>query len=316
MFLENVSPWLVGLRNSRILIPGLKRPGREQVFIKSINSEVTIIKSKRKPRKLTMIGSDSKEYFFLLKANEDLRQDERAMQILHLINDLLKANSSMNDESLRIITFSVVPLSTDCGIISWINGAETIQDILVSHRTRTKGRAGIGEELEVVGQYIHHRHHYDLLPKLRKLEIYSVVMDNTRGDDLKHYFWLNNATAESWLTQRTNYIKSLAVMSIVGYILGLGDRHLCNIMIQKNSGKVVHIDFGDCFEVARKRERLPEKVPFRLTRVLVNAMDACGINGTFKHTCEIVMKLLRDHKDSLLAILEEFIIGKHNIIAY
>ncbi len=42
-------------------------------------------------------------------------------------------------------------------------------------------------------------------------------------------------------------------MSMVGYILGLGDRHPSNIMIKKKSGKVVHIDFGDCFEVAALR---------------------------------------------------------------
>jgi FKBP12-rapamycin complex-associated protein len=39
-------------------------------------------------------------------------------------------------------------------------------------------------------------------------------------------------------------------MSMVGYILGLGDRHPSNIMLQRDSGKIVHIDFGDCFEVA------------------------------------------------------------------
>lgn len=46
-------------------------------------------------------------------------------------------------------------------------------------------------------------------------------------------------------------------MSMVGYILGLGDRHPSNIMIKKRSGKVVHIDFGDCFEVAALREKFP-----------------------------------------------------------
>jgi FKBP12-rapamycin complex-associated protein len=256
-----------------------------------------------------MVGSDGKEYHFLLKGNEDLRQDERAMQILRLINDLFKNDSSLTQDSLKIVTFSVVPLSTNCGIISWINGAETIQDIIKNYREKLKNKVARAGEIEVIKEYIHFRHSYDSLPKLKKLELYSVVMMNTRADDLKKYFWLNTQTADEWLTQRTNYIKSLAVMSIVGYILGLGDRHLCNIMIQKSSGKVVHIDFGDCFEVTRKREKLPEKVPFRLTRVLIEAMEACGIHGTFKLTCEIVMKLLRDNKDSLLAILEEFIIG-------
>ena len=60
---------------------------------------------------------------------------------------------------------------------------------------------------------------------------------------------------------------------MLSYILGLGDRHPSNIMLQRFTGKIFHIDFGDCFEVAMKREKYPEKVPFRLTRMLVNAME-------------------------------------------
>lgn len=46
-------------------------------------------------------------------------------------------------------------------------------------------------------------------------------------------------------------------------------------MLHRHNGKVIHIDFGDCFEVAMKRERYPETVPFRLTRMLINAMEVC-----------------------------------------
>ena len=44
-------------------------------------------------------------------------------------------------------------------------------------------------------------------------------------------------------------------------------------MLDRMSGKIVHIDFGDCFEVAMTREKFPEKIPFRLTRMLINAME-------------------------------------------
>ena len=103
------------------------------------------------------------------------------------------------------------------------------------------------------------------------------------------------------------YTRTLATMSIVGYILGLGDRHPNNIMIQRATGKIVHIDFGDCFEVAMNRNKFPEKVPFRLTRMLVKAMEAAGIDGHFRHTSELVMNVLRENKDSLMAVLEAFI---------
>ena len=75
-------------------------------------------------------------------------------------------------------------------------------------------------------------------------------------------------------------------MSMVGYILGLGDRHPSNLMLDRISGQIVHIDFGDCFEVAMSRSKYPETVPFRLTRMLVRSMEASGIEGTFRTTCE------------------------------
>ena len=56
-----------------------------------------------------------------------------------------------------------------------------------------------------------------------------------------------------------------------------------------------------------KRERYPERVPFRLTRMLVNAMEACGIEGNYRNTCELVMQVVHTNKESLLAVLEAFV---------
>jgi len=55
------------------------------------------------------------------------------------------------------------------------------------------------------------------------------------------------------------------------------------------------------------REKFPEKVPFRLTRMLVNAMEVSGIEGTFRITAESVMRVLRENKESLMAVLEAFV---------
>ena len=74
--------------------------------------------------------------------------------------------------------------------------------------------------------------------------------------------WLKSRNSEVWLERRTGYTRSTAVMSMVGYLLGLGDRHPSNLMLDRYSGKLLHIDFGDCFEVwddddaSRHRARL------------------------------------------------------------
>ena len=78
-------------------------------------------------------------------------------------------------------------------------------------------------------------------------------------------------------------------------------------MLDRTSGKVLHIDFGDCFEVAMKRDKFPEKVPFRLTRMLIKALEIGGIEGAFRITCENVMRVVRENKDSLNVILAAFV---------
>jgi len=79
------------------------------------------------------------------------------------------------------------------------------------------------------------------------------------------------------------------------------------LMMDRDTGSVIHIDFGDCFETAIFRAMYPERIPFRLTRMLINVMEVSGIEGTFRATCERVMKLLRSNKDSLLTVLETFV---------
>ena len=62
-----------------------------------------------------MRGSDGKEYMFLLKGHEDLRQDERVMQFFSLVNSLLTSDPETLKRNLTIQRFSVVPLSTNSG---------------------------------------------------------------------------------------------------------------------------------------------------------------------------------------------------------
>lgn len=95
-------------------------------------------------------------------------------------------------------------------------------------------------------------------------------------------------------------------MSMVGHILGLGDRHLDNILMDFCSGDMVHIDYNVCFDKGQ-RLKIPEIVPFRLTQTIEAALGMTGIEGTFRSNCESVIGVLRKNKDILLMLLEVFV---------
>lgn len=65
-------------------------------------------------------GNDGKEYHFLLKGHEDLRQDERVMQLFSLVNRLLTNDPETERKDLVITKYSVIPLSHNTGIIGWV----------------------------------------------------------------------------------------------------------------------------------------------------------------------------------------------------
>lgn len=108
----------------------------------------------------------------------------------------------------------------------------------------------------------------------------------------------------NWFSCR--YSGSLAAMSIVGHILGLGDRHLDNILIDFCSGDIVHIDYNVCFDKGH-RLKIPEIVPFRLTQTIEAALGLTGVEGTFRANCEAVLGVLKKNKDIVLMLLEVFV---------
>lgn len=82
----------------------------------------------------------------------------------------------------------------------------------------------------------------------------------------------------------------------------VGDRHLSNILIDTATAEVVHIDLGIAFDQGRNL-RVPELVPFRLTRDMVDPMGVCGIEGRFKRSATATLRVLRESKDMIVTIL-------------
>ncbi|KAL9635499.1 MAG: hypothetical protein Q9164_003418, partial [Protoblastenia rupestris] len=300
--LEFVSPKLQKAKNLDLAIPGTYQSGKPIIRIVGFNQLVVIIPSKQRPRKMTIRGSDGKGYEFCLKGHEDIRQDERVMQLFGLVNTLLSHDRESFKRHLNIQPYPAIPLSQQSGLLGWVPNSETMHNLIKDYREHRRILLNIEHRM-----MLQMAPDFDNLTLMQKVEIFSYAMDNTTGKDLYRVLWLKSKSSESWLERRTTYTRSLATMSMVGYILGLGDRHPSNLLIDKFTGQVVHIDFGDCFEVAMHREKYPERVPFRLTRMLTYAMEVSNIDGSYKISCEAVMRVIRDNKESLMAVLEAFI---------
>eukprot|EP00796_Vickermania_ingenoplastis_P004432 gene4432-3231_t len=283
--------------------------GRALSRISRFHPLMVIIASKQRPKRLSLTTSDGRKQRFLLKGREDLRLDERVMQLFLLTNILMLSDTrSSKNFGFQVQQYTVTPLRETAGLIGWVDGCDTMHELVKNYRTNKD--VSLDLEFRLMGQMIVFKEgpkSYDNLSQISKIEVIEFLADHTSGQDVRKVMWATAPTCEKWIDQRRQYMTSLANMSMVGYILGLGDRHPNNIMLQKNSGHIVHIDFGDCFEVTMTRDKFPEKVPFRLTRMLRNALDVSGIDGSFRSFSETSMSVLRKGSHSVLALMQAFI---------
>ncbi|KAF3701011.1 Serine/threonine-protein kinase atr [Channa argus] len=123
--------------------------------------------------------------------------------------------------------------------------------------------------------------------------------------------WVNNTAGLRHIltklySSRSAYCRSTAVMSMVGYILGLGDRHGENILFDSFTGECVHVDFNCLFNKGETFD-VPEVVPFRLTQNMVHAMGPMGTEGLFRQACEVTLRLMRDQREPLMSVLKTFL---------
>ena len=122
----------------------------------------------------------------------------------------------------------------------------------------------------------------------------------------RRFFVEHFPSPSSWLHHRTSYTYSMAVASMVGYVVGLGDRHIQNILLDSGTCELIHIDLGVAFDTG-KLLKTPELVPFRLTRDLVDACGVGGLDGVFRRGCERVLLALRANASMVSVLLEVFI---------
>ena len=111
----------------------------------------------------------------------------------------------------------------------------------------------------------------------------------------------------AWYEARTRFTQSSAAWSAVGHVIGLGDRHSENILINTATGECVHVDFDCIFDKGLHLPK-PETVPFRLTQNMLDAFGPAGADGgVYSSSFQAALSTLRCNRDTLLSVLEPFI---------
>ncbi|KAI8868388.1 hypothetical protein GQ42DRAFT_148457 [Ramicandelaber brevisporus] len=269
------------------------------VYIASVEPSFKVVHGINMPKVVKMLGSDGVRHTQLVKSNDDLRQDAVIEQLFGLANSLLSESRATRSRSLRIRTYKVVPLTRQTGVLQWVDNTQPIGEYLQSAHARfypkdlqvQEARRMIATELSRTNS----------TPE-SKLAVYNRV--TSRLHPVMRFFFLENFPApDDWYVRRLTYSRSVAVSSVIGHILGIGDRHAQNILIDNRTAEVVHIDLGIAFDNG-KLLPTPELVPFRLTRDVVDGMGISGVEGVFRKCCEETLARLRECAQVVVTILD------------
>ncbi|KYO44923.1 serine-protein kinase ATM isoform X2 [Alligator mississippiensis] len=270
------------------------------VTIRSFKPEFRLAGGLNLPKIIDCIGSDGKERRQLVKGRDDLRQDAVMQQVFQMCNMLLQQNTETRKRKLTIRRYKVVPLSQRSGVLEWCSGTTPIGEFLVNPQEGAHSRYRPKD-------YSSFQAHKAMMDAQKKHfeEKYIVFMDICKNfQPVFRYFCMEKFLDPAvWFEKRLAYTRSVATSSIVGYILGLGDRHVQNILIDEQTAELVHIDLGVAFEQG-KILPTPETVPFRLTRDIVDGMGITGVEGVFRRCCEKTMAVMRNSQEALLTIVE------------
>ena len=193
----------------------------------------------------------------------------------------------------------VLPLNETSGIIEWIDNLLPLRNIMMKlYKERNGGKNLLTREDFTTfstreNDPEHNKKSFDTLIARHSPPVFA------------DYFVRSFPDPQTWYLARQRYVRTTAVMSMVGYLLGLGDRHAENIMIDTSNGDTVHVDLNCLFNKGDEL-RIPEVVPFRLTHNMVQAMGPTGFEGPFRKACEYSLGFMREQIDLLMTSLRPF----------
>lgn len=266
--------------------------------IKGISNRIFISSTGvSRPKIVIFELSDGTKDRVLFKGNtDDLRQDSIMEQIFSKVNKMLIKEKEIYDRKLNMRTYNVIPLGPQAGLIEFVANSISFLDAIYS----------LHSKFDSVSHHaaVKKMSQWESLSMNERVENFKNNLYDTGISPVFHqFFFVNFINPYDWFESRIKYSRGTATCSIVGYILGLGDRHCNNILIDKTTGEPIHIDLGIAFDQG-KLLSIPETVPFRLTRDIVDGFGVSGVEGIFRKSCENVFAVLRNNKEHINGILE------------
>lgn len=185
-------------------------------------------------------------------------------QVFELVNILLRSDRETKRRDLKVRGYTVLPLAAQAGVIEFVENTTPLQAWLQAAHNRCVPCSPMDWwELTLGPRYrpndMDHRQAAAYLRQTREkfhgntdplVKAFTDICQHTQPV-MRHYFTEKSKTPITWFAMRLHYTRSVATTSMVGHVLGLGDRHVSNILLDNGNGEVVHIDFGIAFDQVR-----------------------------------------------------------------
>ena len=277
--------------------------------------EVLVIQSIRKPKRITMLGTDEKVYHCLVKGGEDLRLDQRIEQMFSLMNEIFLKDPDCSKGEFSIGTFNVIPVKKNLGVMEWVKNTIPLKSVIeremppaedILNNNAFIKRTGLLKEL-ARGQDIREQHIALVGAKRDKVvKDFIIQLRHFKSNYLKIAIKKKVQNAEQYVKLRKAFLSNYAVLSLGSYILGVGDRHLDNFLFDHVNGKIIPIDFGYSFGLGVGLY-IPELMPFRFTQNFQELVFPLGNQGIFRNSMIFALKALKENKNLLTDTCEVFI---------
>lgn len=233
-----------------------------------------------------------------------------------MINTVLQEHSLCRRRGLSTKTYKVIPMTTKIGLVEWLDNTTTLKSI-VEEEMNGQNKKKVNLLQSVPGQQ------YENYWSKQKGKTYGqkvaiaaagqVVQNFSQAqsilpvDMLRRRLVSMGKTPQSFFQLRETFSTSLAAFNGCSYVLGIGDRHLDNFLLDQHSGAVIGIDFGISFGAGASLLPVPELVPFRFTRQLEGVLQPYDALVHLEQDLSAVLEAVRAQEQRIDSIMRVFL---------